>query len=98
MLEMFFWAVRKKFWNQGLATILLEEGIKWAKSQWRLAPLAISTKRNEVLSTLFKKMGFITEGLQERGARIMKDIFRCLSDGQIDRSIFKMIKKLLEWC
>ena len=28
-----FLAIQKKFWNQGLATILLEEGIEWAKSQ-----------------------------------------------------------------
>ncbi len=59
-----FLAVRKKFWNQGLATILLEEGIEWAKSSGVLCRLQLSVqKRNEAAIHLYSKMGFITEGL-----------------------------------
>ena len=43
-------AIQKKFWNQGLATILLEEGIEWAKSSAVLRRLQLSVqKRNEAL-------------------------------------------------
>ena len=71
-----FLAVRRKFWNQGLATILLEEGIEWAKSSGVLCRLQLSVqKRNEAAIHLYSKMGFITEGLQERGAYLAEGIF-----------------------
>ena len=40
-----FLAVRKKFWNQGLATILLEEGIEWAKASGVLRRLQLSVQK-----------------------------------------------------
>ena len=84
---MFFLAVRKKFWNQGLATILLEEGIEWAKASGVLRRLQLSVqKRNEAAIHLYSKMGFITEGLQERGAYLAEGIFLdvCLMGKLID--------------
>ena len=71
-----FLAVRKKFWNQGLATILLEEGIEWAKASGVLRRLQLSVqKRNEAAIHLYSKFGFVTEGLQERGAYLKEGIF-----------------------
>ena len=71
-----FLAVRRKFCNQGLATILLEEGIEWAKASGVLRRLQLSVqKRNEAAVHLYSKMGFITEGLQERGAYLAEGIF-----------------------
>ena len=82
-----FLAIQKKFWNQGLATILLEEGIEWAKSSAVLRRLQLSVqKRNEAAIHLYSKMGFITEGLQERGAYLAEGIFLdvCLMGRLID--------------
>ena len=57
-----FLAVRKKFWNQGLATILLEEGIEWAKSSGVLCRLQLSVqKRNEAAIHLYSKMGILSQ-------------------------------------
>ena len=51
-----FLAVRRKFWNQGLATILLEEGIEWAKVSGVLRRLQLSVqKRNEAAIHLYSK-------------------------------------------
>ena len=82
-----FLVIQKKFWNQGLATILLEEGIEWAKSSAVLRRLQLSVqKRNEAAIHLYSKMGFITEGLQERGAYLAEGTFLdvCLMGRLID--------------
>ena len=82
-----FLAIQKKFWNQGLATILLEEGIEWAKASAVLRRLQLSVqKRNEAAIHLYSKMGFITEGLQERGANLAEGTFLdvCLMGRLID--------------
>ena len=42
-----FLAIQKKFWNQGLATILLEEGIEWAKVSGVLRRLQLSVQKTE---------------------------------------------------
>ena len=70
-----------------MATILLEEGIEWAKSSGVLCRLQLSVqKRNEAAIHLYSKMGFITEGLQERGAYLAEGIFLdvCLMGRLID--------------
>lgn len=71
-----FLVVQKKFWNQGLGSILLEEGIEWAKTSGVLRRLQLSVqKRNEAAIHLYSKFGFVTEGLQERGAYLKEGIF-----------------------
>ena len=71
-----FLVVQKKFWNQGLGSILLEEGIEWAKTSGVLRRLQLSVqKRNEAAIHLYSKFGFVTEGLQERGAYLEEGIF-----------------------
>ena len=82
-----FLVVQKKFWNQGLAGILLEEGIEWAKSSGILRRLQLSVqKRNEAAIHLYSKMGFTMEGLQERGAYLEEGTFLdvCLMGKLID--------------
>ena len=82
-----FLVVQKKFWNQGLAGILLEEGIEWAKSSGILRRLQLSVqKRNEAAIHLYSKMGFTMEGLQERGAYLEEGTFLdvCLMGKPID--------------
>ena len=83
-----FLVVQKKFWNQGLGSILLEEGIEWAKASEILRRLQLSVqKRNAAAIHLYSKMGFITEGLQERGAYLEEGIFLdvCLMSRPIDK-------------
>ena len=82
-----FLVVQKKFWNQGLASILLEEGIEWARSSGILRRLQLSVqKRNEAAIHLYSKMGFTMEGLQERGAYLEEGTFLdvCLMGKPID--------------
>jgi len=86
-LQSIFLVVQKKFWNQGLAGILLEEGIEWAKSSGILRRLQLSVqKRNEAAIHLYSKMGFTMEGLQERGAYLEEGTFLdvCLMGKLID--------------
>ena len=83
-----FLVVQKKFWNQGLGSILLEEGIEWAKTSGVLRRLQLSVqKRNEAAIHLYSKLGFVTEGLQERGAYLKEGIFLdvCLMGRLIDK-------------
>ena len=64
-----FLGIKKSFWGFGLGSILMEEGIEWAKSSGVIRRLQLTVqKRNTAAIHLYKKMGFITEGLQERGA------------------------------
>ena len=63
-----FLVIQRKFWNHGLGSILLEEGV--------LRRLQLSVqKRNEAAIHLYSKFGFVTEGLQERGAYLKEGIF-----------------------
>lgn len=71
-----FLVIQRKFWNHGLGSILLEEGIEWAKTSGVLRRLQLSVqKRNEAAIHLYSKFGFVTEGLQERGAYLEEGIF-----------------------
>ena len=71
-----FLVIQRKFWNHGLGSILLEEGIEWAKTSGVLRRLQLSVqKRNEAAIHLYSKFGFVTEGLQERGAYLKEGIF-----------------------
>lgn len=64
-----FLGIKKSFWGFGLGSVLMEESIEWAKSSGVIRRLQLTVqKRNTAAIHLYKKMGFITEGLQERGA------------------------------
>lgn len=83
-----FLVIQRKFWNHGLGSIFLEEGIEWAKTSGVLRRLQLSVqKRNEAAIHLYSKFGFVTEGLQERGAYLKEGIFLdvCLMGRLIDK-------------
>ena len=71
-----FLGIKKAFWGFGLGSILMEEAIEWAKTSGVIRRLQLTVqKRNLVAIHLYEKMGFITEGLQERGACIGRGEF-----------------------
>ena len=66
-----FLGIKKAYWGNGLGSILMEETIEWAKSSGSIRRLQLTVqKRNLAAVHLYEKMGFIIEGLQERGACI----------------------------
>lgn len=71
-----FLGIKKSFWGSGLGSILMEEAIEWAESSGVIRRLQLTVqKRNLAAIHLYEKMGFITEGLQERGACIERGEF-----------------------
>ena len=71
-----FLGIKKSFWGSGLGSILMEEAIEWAKTSGVIRRLQLTVqKRNLAAIHLYEKMGFITEGLQERGACIERGEF-----------------------
>ena len=71
-----FLGIKKTFWSSGLGSILMEEVIEWAKTSGVIRRLQLTVqKRNLAAIHLYEKMGFITEGLQERGACIERGEF-----------------------
>ncbi|MFS9038245.1 N-acetyltransferase family protein [Streptococcus timonensis] len=71
-----FLGIKKTFWGSGLGSILMEEAIEWAKTSGVIRRLQLTVqKRNLAAIHLYEKMGFITEGLQERGACIERGEF-----------------------
>ena len=71
-----FLGIKKTFWGSGLGSILMEEVIEWAKTSGVIRRLQLTVqKRNLAAIHLYEKMGFITEGLQERGACIERGEF-----------------------
>ena len=66
-----FLGIKKAYWGNGLGSILMEEAIEWAQSSGSIRRLQLTVqKRNTAAVHLYEKMGFIIEGLQERGACI----------------------------
>ena len=66
-----FLGIKKAYWGNGLGSVLMEEAIEWAKPSGSIRRLQLTVqKRNTVAVHLYEKMGFIIEGLQERGACI----------------------------
>lgn len=66
-----FLGIKKAYWGNGLGSILMEEAIEWAQSSGSIRRLQLTVqKRNLAAVHLYKKLGFIIEGLQERGACI----------------------------
>ena len=66
-----FLGIKKAYWGNGLGSILMEEAIEWAQSSGSIRRLQLTVqKRNLAAVHLYKKLGFIIEGQQERGACI----------------------------
>ena len=64
-----FIVIGKKYWNNGLGSLLLEEAIEWAQASGILCRLQLTVQtRNQAAVHLYQKHGFVIEGRQERGA------------------------------
>ena len=71
-----FIVIGKKYWNNGLGNLLLEEVVEWAQASCILRRLQLTVQtRNQAAVHLYQKHGFIIEGKQERGAYIEEGEF-----------------------
>ncbi len=71
-----FIVIGKKYWNNGLGSLLLEEVIEWAQASGILRRLQLTVQtRNQAAVHLYQKHGFVIEGKQERGAYIEEGEF-----------------------
>ena len=72
----FFIVIGKKYWNNGLGSLLIEEAIEWAQASGILRRLQLTVQtRNQAAVHLYQKYGFVIEGRQERGAYIEEGDF-----------------------
>ena len=66
-----FIVIGKRYWNNGLGSLLIEEAIEWAQASGILRRLQLTVQtRNQAAVHLYQKHGFVIEGRQERGAYI----------------------------
>ena len=71
-----FIVIGKKYWNNGLGSLLLEEVVEWAQASGILRRLQLTVQtRNQAAVHLYQKQGFVIEGRQERGAYIEEGKF-----------------------
>ena len=71
-----FIVIGKKYWNNGLGSLLLEEAVEWAQASGILRRLQLTVQtRNLAAVHLYQKHGFVIEGKQERGAYIEEGEF-----------------------
>lgn len=71
-----FIVIGKRYWNNGLGSLLLEEAIEWAQASGILRRLQLTVQtRNQAAVHLYQKHGFVIEGSQERGAYIEEGKF-----------------------
>lgn len=71
-----FIVIGKKYWNNGLGSLLLEEVVEWAQASGILRRLQLTVQtRNLAAVHLYQKHGFVIEGRQERGAYIEEGEF-----------------------
>ena len=71
-----FIVIGKKYWNNGLGNLLLEEVVEWAQASCILRRLQLTVQtRNQAAVHLYQKHGLIIEGKQERGAYIEEGEF-----------------------
>ena len=71
-----FIVIGKKYWNNGLGSLLLEEVVEWAQASGILRRLQLTVQtRNLAAVHLYQKHGFAIEGRQERGAYIEEGDF-----------------------
>lgn len=71
-----FIVIGKRYWNNGLGSLLLEEAIEWAQASGILRRLQLTVQtRNQAAVHLYQKHGFVIEGRQERGVYIEEGKF-----------------------
>ena len=71
-----FIVIGKRYWNNGLGSLLIEEAIEWAQASGILRRLQLTVQtRNQAAVHLYQKPGFVIEGRQERGADIEEGKF-----------------------
>ena len=71
-----FIVIGKKYWNNGLGSLLLEEVVEWAQASGILRRLQLTVQtRNQAAVHLYQKNGFVIEGRQDRGAYIEEGKF-----------------------
>ena len=71
-----FIVIGKRYWNNGLGSLLIEEAIEWAQASGILRRLQLTVQtRNQAAVHLYQKHGFVIEGRQERGAYIEEGDF-----------------------
>ena len=71
-----FIVIGKKYWNNGLGSLLLEEAVEWAQVSGILRRLQLTVQiRNQAAVHLYQKYGFVIEGRQELGAYIEEGEF-----------------------
>ena len=71
-----FIVIGKKYWNNGLGSLLLEEVVEWAQASGILRRLQLTVQtRNLAAVHLYQQHGFAIEGRQERGAYIEEGEF-----------------------
>ena len=71
-----FIVIGKRYWNNGLGSLLIEEAIEWAQASGILRRLQLTVQtRNQAAVHLYQKYGFVIEGRQERGAYIEEGDF-----------------------
>ena len=71
-----FIVIGKKYWNNGLGSLLLEEVVEWAQASGILRRLQLTVQtRNQAAVHLYQKYGFAIEGRQERSAYIEEGEF-----------------------
>ena len=71
-----FIVIAKKYWNNSLGSILLEEVTEWAQASAAIRRLQLTVQtRNQAAVHLYQKHGFVIEGRQERGAYIEEGKF-----------------------
>lgn len=71
-----FIVIGKRYWNNGLGSLLLEEVVEWAQASGILRRLQLTVQtRNQAAVHLYQKHGFVIEGRQERGAYIEEGEF-----------------------
>ena len=71
-----FIVIGKRYWNNGLGSLLLEEVIEWAQASGILRRLQLTVQtRNKAAVHLYQKYGFVIEDRQERGTYIEEGKF-----------------------
>lgn len=69
-------AIHKGFQNQGIGKLLMEKIIAWAKSSNHIEKIELSVRAtNAAAIALYRKMGFVDEGLLKRHVKAGKIYF-----------------------
>ncbi len=63
-------SVKKKYWGIGIGTAMMKAMIEWAKREGFERIQLEVFKSNERAINLYKKMGFVEEGLKRRAVRL----------------------------